>query len=281
MRCVVGLLAFSRPGSIPLPPLPVTVDSHLHLWPTTSPLVPPPPSPHSPCDAADAVIASSTDFSIVTQPIQLGHDHSYLADEIAPHKTLYGVALFDPTQPEGYEIDAYNALQPSKFIGMRFDPSLHPPPLPGTPAVPFKTLHIPTLRAFKHLGERHDGPNPTNAPNGVASFLFTNSLTPNYDALLELISASPTTPVVLDHFAFSKFTREGDVSFQLMLDLLKDAPSVNVRVSAGFRMFVEHPDPAIGLQVRRAKRGGLERTRCQVPPSLFSLCETPLPHFNT
>ena len=68
-------------------------------------------------------------------------------------------------------------------------------------------------------------------PVGVMCF---QGLDLHYDDILNLLKASPQTEMILDHFAFTSLTENGNESFQKLLDLAK-YPQVYVKVSALFR----------------------------------------------
>jgi len=219
---------------------PLTVDTHLHLWPSSSPS--PPPSPHSGLPSDYLALASklSVDHSIVTQPVQLKHDHSFLVDAInavpvGSKNHLHGVSLFDPLPSPGREVASFASLQSSSsFLGVRFNPTLF------NPEDPKDTLSTSPscLRMYSHLGAPADGPR-TNLPkpNGVASLLLMSGFSTYESQVLSLISSSPSTPLVIDHFGFSKVgTKEGDRDFMRLLELIQDTDNVHVRASAAFRM---------------------------------------------
>ena len=115
----------------------LVVDSHLHVWSSTSAFAPGKEPPSNLGDAvasAEAFAAacqeSGVDRALIVQPINYLFDHTYVAGVLKDNKDKYrGMALADPSQPAKAAAEALRAAcatAPNLWTGVRFNPYLWP-----------------------------------------------------------------------------------------------------------------------------------------------------------
>ena len=87
------------------------------------------------------------------------------------------------------------------------------------------------LAVYKRCGE-------LKMPVGVMAF---QGLQLHYDDMVTLLESSPETTMIIDHFGFTSFTKEGKHAFQQLLQLGSKYPQTMVKISALFRLGDESP----------------------------------------
>ena len=203
------------------------IDSHLHIWATSSesssyPYSPgqdPPPSLHNEA-SVDCLMkqmeAAGVDGALIVQPINHKYDHSYVANAIKKHPTKFkGILLHDPLLSSEMAVDRLEELVLKGFVGVRFNPYLWPEGM---------LMSESGLSVYKRCAE-------LNVPVGIMCF---KGLDLHYDDIVQLIQQSPDTVCILDHMGFCALNEKGDKQFEQLLSLSKYS-NVLVKVSALFR----------------------------------------------
>ena len=215
------------------------IDSHLHVWadkqeassgfPYAQGQEPPESLRNKASTSAlmKQMDDSFVDGALIVQPINYKFDHSYVMNAIQTHPTRFkGMMLHDPSMNEDDALSCLENLALKGFVGVRFNPYLWPKTEKGWE----RMSQGAGLAVYKRCGELH-------MPVGVMCF---QGLQLHYDDIVELLKASPKTTMILDHFAFTSLTPEGEEAFQQLLTL---APyeQVIVKISALFRLKDESP----------------------------------------
>ena len=223
------------------------IDSHLHIWASEQELAifpyaegqDPPESLASAASTAELLKQmdeADVAGALIVQPINHRFDHSYVIDAMKKHPSRFkGMLLHDPSLPEDEAVTRLEDLALKGFVGVRFNPYLWN----KTGAKSWEPMSAGAgLATYKRCAE-------LNMPVGVMCF---QGLDLHYDDILELLKASPSTRMILDHFAFASLTDQGDSNFKMLLDL-SVYPQVYVKVSALFRQ----GDPAPYERVKQAR----------------------------
>lgn len=214
---------------------PKVIDSHLHVWanekeaangfPYAEGQTPPESLRNEASTSAllKRMDDSGVDGALIVQPINHKFDHSYVKNAIQTYPTRFkGMLLHDPSLNEADAISTLENLALDGFVGVRFNPYLWPKTQDGGWD---KMSEGAGLAVYKRCGE-------LQMPVGIMCF---QGLQLHYDDVVALLKASPKTTMVLDHFAFTAFTPEGDKAFQQLLSLA-DHKQVIVKISALFRL---------------------------------------------
>jgi predicted TIM-barrel fold metal-dependent hydrolase len=172
------------------------------------------------------------DGALVVQPINHEYDHSYIEHGIQLYPHLFkGMLLFNPTVlSESEAISQIDRLRASGFVGIRFNPYLWPE---GSTMSQENGIG---LAVYRYCGS-------ISMPVGIMCF---QGLDQHYSDILKLLTLSPSTTMVLDHFGFTRFATEtGDPNcisqsrqddmFEKLLSL-SQFPQVYVKISALFRL---------------------------------------------
>ena len=209
------------------------IDSHLHVWasPSEQSAFPwaagqePPESLQSEASTAKLIQQmdiAKVDGALIVQPINHKFDHSYVADAMKHFpKRFKGMMLHDPSLSSEEAVSALENLVLKGFVGVRFNPYLWPKE--GDGWMPMSKGA--GLAVYRRCGE-------LQVPVGVMCF---QGLQLHYDDIVELLNQSPKTELLLDHFAFTSLTEDGDAAFQKLLKLAS-YPQVSVKISALFRL---------------------------------------------
>mmetsp|Transcript_28185 Transcript_28185/g.56286 ORF Transcript_28185/g.56286 Transcript_28185/m.56286 type:complete len:344 (-) Transcript_28185:264-1295(-) len=213
------------------------IDSHLHIWatasestsdyPYSSPDQTPPPNLQNvafPSALLELMSKAGVDGTLIVQPINHKFDHSYVKNAIKTYPEKFkGMMLFDPSLSPKMAIDRLEELVLAGFVGVRFNPYLWPDgqPMSGTCE---DGADGSGMAVYRRCGE-------LNIPVGVMCF---KGLGLHYEDILNLISKSPKTTLILDHMGFCALNEKGDQAFQQLLSLA-DYPNVMIKVSALFR----------------------------------------------
>ena len=229
------------------------IDSHLHVWaneqeaasafPYSQGQDPP---PHLRDRASIAVLlesmqTSGVDGALIVQPINHKFDHSYVLSALQQHPGVFkGMLLHDPSESDPIQaVASLEKLALQGFCGVRFNPYLWPKDDAGGTS----SMCTPAgLAVYRRCGE-------LRMPVGIMCF---QGLDLHYQDILQLLETSPTTPMILDHFAFTKLS-EGDgesKTFQQLLSLAQ-YPSVHVKISALFRLDDEDTETYRGVYNER------------------------------
>lgn len=209
------------------------IDSHLHIWANEQELVGFPYAEGQDPPASLASAASTAELlkkmdeaevagALIVQPINHKFDHSYVIDAMKKHPSRFkGMLLHDPSLSEDEAVTRLEDLALKGFVGVRFNPYLWN----KTGASSWEPMSVGAgLETYKRCAE-------LNMPVGVMCF---QGLDLHYDDILKLLKASPGTRMILDHFAFTSLTDQGNSNFKMLLDLSR-YPQVYVKVSALFR----------------------------------------------
>lgn len=208
--------------------MPRIIDSHLHIWATSSessffPYAPDqaPPSSLQDVASADCLLqqmeAVGIDGALIVQPINHKYDHSYVAQAIKRHPTKFkGMMLHDPSLSAEMAVNRLEELVLQGFVGVRFNPYLW--------ADGAAMSSESGISVYKRCGE-------LNLPVGIMCF---KGLDLHYEDILQLIRHSPDTVCILDHLGFCALTEKGDKQFEQLLSLAQ-YPNVLVKISALFR----------------------------------------------
>ncbi|KAL3801254.1 hypothetical protein HJC23_012654 [Cyclotella cryptica] len=221
------LLFFNTISAFPAS-MPRIIDSHLHIWATSSestsfPYAPDqiPPSALQNLASADCLLkhmeAAGVDGALIVQPINHKYDHSYVADAIKKHPTKFkGMMLHDPSLSAEMAVSRLEQLVLQGFVGVRFNPYLW--------ADGASMSSESGLSVYKRCGE-------LNLPVGIMCF---KGLDLHYEDIVQLIQKSPDTVCILDHLGFCALTEKGNKQFEQLLSLAQ-YPNVLVKISALFR----------------------------------------------
>jgi predicted TIM-barrel fold metal-dependent hydrolase len=232
------------------------IDSHVHVWANTLqaasqgfPYIPSDnPPPESLRDVADAeslhqqLQSAGLAGALIVQPIHHKFDHSYVRQALAQHPdTFKGMLLHDPSLSSDVAVARLEELALAGFVGVRFNPYLwnkvdisdnenettsgrqqrqqqHSPMSQGA-----------GLAVFRRCGE-------LRMPVGIMCF---QGLSLHYDDIVELLTQSPETVMILDHFGFTavgnKDNDANDLVFKKLLELAQ-YPAVHIKISALFRL---------------------------------------------
>ena len=206
------------------------VDAHVHVWPDASTFAyeegKTPPCAGSHDRLIEEMDANGVRACLIVQPINLGFDHAYVDEAVRAHPGRFvGMALANPASESGTE-DLRASLASGTFRGARFNPALWPEG-EGMDGEVGK-------RMFRACAE--------TTPPAVVGFMCFHGLHLHLDAIRALCAYEPRTPVLIDHFGFTKGV--DDENFEKLLQLGRDFKQVNVKCSAHFRVRVETEDGA-------------------------------------
>lgn len=243
-----------------------SIDSHVHVWGTGSPLsvaykVPPPSDMQftsGPEQLIGEMKANKIAGALLVQPINYMYDHSYITDVLSSNLNQNGIfkglALLDPLCDDNY----LPVLKEKGFAGVRFNPSLFPEvestyalrvsgeitveprddlSITGNSVKKEMMSDLRGSRLFKQCGD-------LQLP---VAFMCFQGLNHHYYDILNLIERYPETKVIIDHFGFLVQTSPllgADVlefvedSWQQLLSLAAYR-QVYVKVSAVFRNVVD------------------------------------------
>jgi predicted TIM-barrel fold metal-dependent hydrolase len=220
----------------------ILIDSHLHVWASSKdaaarkrfPYSQDPPDALQNVASIDQLVATLNENGVhgalLVQPINYKFDHSYVLHAMKTNPTRFkGMLLHDPSLAEHDAVDRLEDLALQGFVGVRFNPYLWPKAAAddGGGWSPMSEQGGGGLAVYKRCGQ-------LNIPVGIMCF---QGLRLHYDDILQLLKASPTTVMVLDHFGFTTIQNDNsdDVVFQKLLDLAQ-YPQVMVKISALFRL---------------------------------------------
>jgi len=233
------------------------IDSHLHVWANTQEAAssypyqtsPPPPSTiidrATPVSLLSQMSSCGVDGALIVQPINHKFDHSYVIAALQkfPHR-LKGMLLYDPSsQSVELALRQLQDLLSQGFVAVRFNPSLWPAGL--------SMSDNPSLAVYKRCGE-------LGVPVGIMCF---NGLHLHFEDICKLIQESPSTPLIIDHFGFTRLQTsdkkkndidnddddEKDHNFTKLLSLSK-FPNVYIKIAALFRIGDTYPYEAVKVQ---------------------------------
>uniref|UniRef100_A0A7S1Z3V0 Amidohydrolase-related domain-containing protein n=1 Tax=Trieres chinensis TaxID=1514140 RepID=A0A7S1Z3V0_TRICV len=246
-------LTLKMSGSSAGPPAaataPKVIDSHLHVWASSSEAAKsypyaegqdPPPSlidRASTSELLKIMDDAGVDGALIVQPINHKYDHSYVTDAVRAHPDrLKGMLLHDPALPPERAVSRLEELTLDGYVGVRFNPYLWPE------GAKMSEEGGCGLAVYKRCGE-------LKMPVGVMCF---KGLELHYDDIVRLIESSPDTALILDHLGFTGLDERGDAAFEQLLSLAK-YPNVVVKVSALFRVAGpgSDPYPHNGVRTRR------------------------------
>ena len=225
------------------------IDSHLHIWDEKAQSFASddqiPPDNLKDCASAEYLIGrmkeANVDGCMIVQPINYKFNHDYVADIIAAYPDKFkGMLLLDPSISDRDEaIGQLEQLLIRGFVGVRFNPYLFSGEMSEKNGV--------GLAVYKRCAE-------LKMPVGVMCF---KGLGLHYNDILRLISESPDTTLILDHFGFTRLFNDDDSGiiqsdFKKLLSLAK-YPNVYVKISALFRIanLSSESDPYDGLRKER------------------------------
>lgn len=229
------------------------IDSHLHVWANTQEAassypyqtLPPPPSAIVDRATPESLLSQMTscgvDGALIVQPINHKFDHSYVIAALQrfPNR-LKGMLLHDPSfQSEDLALRQLDLLLSQGFVAVRFNPSLWP--------AGRRMSDNPSLAVYKRCGV-------LGVPVGIMCF---NGLHLHFDDICKLIQESPNTPLIIDHFGFTRLQLNEDKTnngvdddhhnFQNLLSLSK-FPNVYIKIAALFRLGDTYPYEAVKVQ---------------------------------
>jgi predicted TIM-barrel fold metal-dependent hydrolase len=217
------------------------IDAHLHVWASRQetsafPYAPGQEPPEALASAASTgALVTQMDQSGVTgalivQPINHKFDHSYVMHAMQEHPDRFkGMLLHDPSLSSEEAVSRVEELALQGFVGVRFNPYLWA----KTGDKTWEPMAAGAgLAVYQRCAE-------LRMPVGVMCF---QGLELHYDDILALLQASPDTTLVLDHFAFTSVSAEGNgnQAFALLLQLAT-YPQVYVKISALFRQGDVYP----------------------------------------
>lgn len=242
----------------------VVIDSHLHVWANAEeasssfPYAEGGDPPESLQDRAsiqqlvEQMDKTGVSGALIVQPINHKFDHSYVRHAMASHPNKFkGMLLHDPSLSIEKAVDRLEELAHQGFVGVRFNPYLWPPPQTSSSSdnsnnnnnnneclySPMSQKGGSGMAVYQRCGE-------LGLPVGIMCF---QGLQLHYDDILLLLQQSPSTTMILDHFAFaavvgaaeddtnSEAKEEADAVFAKLLELAK-YPQVHVKTSAIFRL---------------------------------------------
>ena len=194
-----ALLA-SMASTMTTPTRALVVDSHLHVWSSTSAFA---PGKEPPANLGDAVASaeafaaacqeSGVDRALIVQPINYLFDHTYVAGVLAENEEKYrGMALADPSQTAkaaAEDLRAACATAPNLWTGVRFNPYLWPE---QSRSGAWLADDVGTSLA--------DVCAELKLPIGVMAFGGFSPLVPSIEALC----ARGNVDVVIDHWGFPR-----------------------------------------------------------------------------
>jgi predicted TIM-barrel fold metal-dependent hydrolase len=182
--------------------------------------------------------------ALIVQPINHKFDHSYVIAALQkfPNR-LKGMLLYDPSsQSVELALRQLQDLLSQGFVAVRFNPSLWPAGLCMS--------DNPSLAVYKRCGE-------LGVPVGIMCF---NGLHLHFEDICKLIQVSPSTPLIIDHFGFTRLQTnndknkndiddddEKDHNFTKLLSLSK-YPNVYIKIAALFRLGDTYPYEAVKVQ---------------------------------
>jgi predicted TIM-barrel fold metal-dependent hydrolase len=224
---------------------PKVIDSHLHVWASTAeaatgfPYVQEPPEPLQDRASVQELLRKmdehSVDGALIVQPAIHKFDHSYVLSAIQSHSDRFkGMLLHDPSSSPTDAVSRLEDLSLQGFVGVRFNPYLWPKLEEGSPGwARMSQANGAGLAVYKRCGELH-------MPVGVMCF---QGLQLHYDDILALLTASPDTILILDHFGFTSVDNadndtskdSADAIFETLLALAA-YPQVHLKISALFRL---------------------------------------------
>ena len=224
---------------------PPRIDSHMHLWGGDLEHAdhPSPPELDGSYEALEAALeAAGLDVAVVVQPINYGFNHAPVAAALAAHpERLRGMALADPALGPAEAVAELQSLAAQGFRGVRFNPGL------GSAG----WMAGPTgLALYAKCGE-------LGFPVGVMAFTGLLKVAADVDALL---AASPSTPLIIDHWGFFVQPPVGgntpwgggawgdadEAAWERLLAWGREHEQVHVKVSADFRVSVRADTEAVG-----------------------------------
>lgn len=242
------------------PSIPRIIDSHLHVWADTDEAEAfpfsdgqTPPETLKNVGSASALLeqmqACKEQYDIVgaliIQPINYKFDHSYVTHAIQKHPRRFkGMMLHNPSLSAHEAVAELEDLVLKGYVGVRFNPYLWPKcssssstttttmgdDTHGSSWTPMSTLGGSGLAVYERCAE-------LNMPVGIMCF---QGLQLHYDDIIQLLESSPKTNMILDHFGFTQFTKEGDAAFDQLVRLA-DFPQVVIKISALFRLNDKYP----------------------------------------
>lgn len=220
------------------------IDSHLHVWGTSSdvnsyPFFQNPPDSLKDSASFDQLVVKhmetkGVDGALIIQPINYKFDHSYVINAIQKHPTKFkGMLLHDPSLSEIDAISRLEDLTLKGFVGVRFNPYLWPrkESKDADDESEWEPMSSGSgLAVYKRCAE-------LRVPVGIMCF---QGLSLHYKDVCNLLQSSPETIMILDHFGFTFLDDNGNNAFQQLLSLEK-YPTVIVKISALFRL--KDPSP--------------------------------------
>jgi len=224
------------------------IDSHLHVWADSaessseykySPGQDPPDALRDQASVAELLGRmrdAGFDGALIVQPINHKFDHSYVSQRaLRQHPDKFkGMLLYDPGQADAeVAIAQLEELKSQGFVGVRFNPYLWPPSAGDQKWTPMSSEDYndgTPLKVYKRCGE-------LRMPVGVMCF---QGLELHHDDIVQLLKASPSTPLIIDHFGFTKLSPPPSSApsggpFEQLLSLA-EYPQVYVKISALFRL---------------------------------------------
>lgn len=171
--------------------------------------------------------------ALIVQPINHKYDHTYTDAALKAAPSFFrAMGLADPSLPPDGAVAALEALHSRGYVGVRLN---------AGDFAAHGGLASPAARAiFTRCGE-------LGMAVGLMAF---GGLRPHVPALEELLAASPSTRVVIDHLGFFRQPATGgllgeaaanDEQAWAALLALGAHPQVHVKVSAPFRVSAEPP----------------------------------------
>jgi predicted TIM-barrel fold metal-dependent hydrolase len=229
-----------------------TIDAHLHVWGNADdnagelPYAPGKDPPISLANVADTesllkvMDKSGIDGALIIQPINYEFDHSYVLNAVHEHPDRFKcMMLHDPSLGKEAALSRLEEMHSKGVVGVRFNPYLWPKADEGS-WTPISSTEA-GVAVYKRCGE-------LKMPVGIMCF---QGLHLHFQDILELLRVSPSTTLILDHFAFTSFEdEERDMSFRTQLLELAKFPQVYVKISALFRL----ADPTSDYQKVRTER---------------------------
>eukprot|EP00903_Cladosiphon_okamuranus_P019921 g18308.t1 len=206
-----------------------TIDSHLHVWGDGKGSFPYAPGQEPPerlrGSSGPEVLLQEMDKAgvggaLIVQPINYKFDHTYVLDTMKTHPGKFkGMCLANPSLSPQEACAELERLHDQGFCGVRFNPYLWPE---GGEGMKDET----GIALYRKAGE-------LNCPVGVMCF---KGFGRHVEEIKALLSSSPQTKLVVDHFGF--FLQDGvnDEAAWEQLLALAEYPQVFVKTSALFRV---------------------------------------------